>query len=470
MILSASLAYFLLSAQPAASASDVVHYPPISSNINNLTFVLGGSGAPGIYNSSSTDDVRYGMYNWCNMPHVRKREYKSPPKEYELRYVEVIQRHHKRTPYASNTFFKEDVAWSCQDEGATFGATSPQFNPSPVQWQTYRDSTNPWTTTVGPGFVGSSCQFPQITAQGLQDSYTHGTDLREVYGQKLSFHDELDPRQIRIRVTNNVITSQVASGLLRGLFPHADPSALSVLIQPSAFDSLEPTYSCPRSSSIRSSYTTGSAGQQWQDHLKQAAPLYSKLDKISGTSPQDSAGWHTSFDHYYDNFSAKQCHGKSLPCSVNDTSLCVSQQDADTVYRLGNWEYSWQYRDAPDSAKYAALRYGVWVLELKSHLQGKVDGSSNVKYFHNVAHDGSISSLLGFLQISQMVWPGMGSEVVFELYSKKSAYYIRVLWGGQPLRTSTPLGVLDMVLYEDFIAYIDKMVGSSQDLYAECNQ
>lgn len=43
------------------------------------------------------------------MPHVRKSEYKPPACEYSLKYVEVIQRHHKRTPYASNTFFKEDV-------------------------------------------------------------------------------------------------------------------------------------------------------------------------------------------------------------------------------------------------------------------------------------------------------------------------------------------------------------------------
>lgn len=44
------------------------------------------------------------------MPHVRAREYKVPSDEYSLCYVEVIQRHHKRTPYASNTFFREDIS------------------------------------------------------------------------------------------------------------------------------------------------------------------------------------------------------------------------------------------------------------------------------------------------------------------------------------------------------------------------
>ena len=125
-------------------SAQVVHYPPTSSNLNNLTFVLNGSGAPGIFNSSTTPEKEYGIYNWCNMPHVRTQEYKCvtsstppettcwncfasyirvPPKNYTLQYVEIIQRHHKRTPYASNTFFKEDIAWSCVGEGPVFALT-----------------------------------------------------------------------------------------------------------------------------------------------------------------------------------------------------------------------------------------------------------------------------------------------------------------------------------------------------------
>jgi hypothetical protein len=32
--------------------------------------------------------------------------------------------------------------------------------------------------------------------------------------------------------------------------------------------------------------------------------------------------------------------------------------------------------------------------------------------------------------------------------------YIRVLFSGQPLVTSTPLGVLDMIKYEEFVGYL----------------
>jgi len=97
-----------------------------------------------------------------------------------------------------------------------------------------------------------------------------------------------------------------------------------------------------------------------------------------------------------------------------------------------------------------------------------VDGTSQLKYFHNIAHDGSMSPLLGFLQVDEMVWPGMGSEVVFELYKSKSDYFIRVLWGGQPMKTSTPLGVLDMIPLSSFLSYIDSAIGSPSSLFTAC--
>jgi hypothetical protein len=66
---------FLVSSVAIAEAT-VVYYPPAQSKINNLTFALNGTGAPGVFTSSTVPDDSYGEYNWCNMPHVRTREYK----------------------------------------------------------------------------------------------------------------------------------------------------------------------------------------------------------------------------------------------------------------------------------------------------------------------------------------------------------------------------------------------------------
>ncbi|EIM82924.1 phosphoglycerate mutase-like protein [Stereum hirsutum FP-91666 SS1] len=456
-----------------------VHYPPNATNINDFEVALNGTGAPGIFNSSTTPDDVYGEYNWCNMPHVRSKEYKTPSKEFTLQYVEVIHRHHKRTPYASNTFFEETIPWSCDGEGPVYygKASTPHtaHDVSEVQWQASYNTQNPFTTTVGPGFVNSTCQFPQITTEGLVDSHTHGADLRSVYASRLGLSSSIDYTTVGIRVTNNVITSQVAGALVSGLFPSVASSGTPVqaLIESDNYDALEPAYSCPNAVSIMSNYESTIAS--WTGHLTAAAGLYKKLDAVSGIVSNDTAGWHTSFDHYYDNMSAKQCHSKSLPCSVNDTSLCVTQDEADTVYRLGNWEWSFYYRDAQNSTLYSALHYGAWILELKAHLEAKIAGG---QYFHNVGHDGSIGPLLGFFQISKMVWPGMGSEVVFELYNKRSSaahssstdgWYLRVLWGGQPMETSTPLGTLDMIPVQDVFDYIESWIGTGSELYNACN-
>lgn len=80
----------LLGAQQAL-AVDVPWHAPNATEINNLDKVLSSDGVYGfIFDSSQTSDKEYGKYNWCNMPHVRPREYPKAPKGYKLHYVEVV--------------------------------------------------------------------------------------------------------------------------------------------------------------------------------------------------------------------------------------------------------------------------------------------------------------------------------------------------------------------------------------------
>ena len=75
----------------AAGAVDLNWYAPNATTLNNLSQVIGGEGVNGfIYDSSFTPDNEYGMYNWCNMPHVRATEYQQPSSKYQLQYVEVV--------------------------------------------------------------------------------------------------------------------------------------------------------------------------------------------------------------------------------------------------------------------------------------------------------------------------------------------------------------------------------------------
>lgn len=85
------LAFFALLGAQQALAVDGSWHAPNATDINNLDKVLNSDGVYGfIFDSSQTPDKEYGKYNWCNMPHVRPREYPKAPKAYKLQYVEVV--------------------------------------------------------------------------------------------------------------------------------------------------------------------------------------------------------------------------------------------------------------------------------------------------------------------------------------------------------------------------------------------
>jgi len=167
-------------------------------------------------------------------------------------------------------------------------------------------------------------------------------------------------------------------------------SPFPLQIQLASIDSLEPAYSCPAATFIYGNYSVGSKSPSWTGHLNASSNLFASLDAISGVSRTDT-GFHQSWDHYFDNLSARQCHSKALPCNITNPALCVSQEQADEVYRLGQWEYSYIHRGANDSLRAATAAYGVWAAELTDNIRRKVSGTNPMKYRHNIAHDGSIS-------------------------------------------------------------------------------
>jgi acid phosphatase len=214
-------------------------------------------------------------------------------------------------------------------------------------------------------------------------------------------------------------------------------------------------------------FTNSQRNASWTAHLERTRALFDTLDAISGVLP-DAEDWHNSYDHYFDNLSSRLCHAKPLPCKVGDSASCVTESQADKVFRLGQFEYSYMYRDSPTSLAASSASFGVWISELAQNLRDKMAGiGGDVIYRHNIAHDGSLSRLLSILQVDIMVWPGMGSEVIFELYRLQNSnrkdghqFFVRVLWGGQVMRSSNPfLGVLDLIPAGDLLAYFDALVG-----------
>ena len=68
--------------------------------------------------------------------------------------------------------------------------------------------------------------------------------------------------------------------------------------------------------------------------------------------------------------------------------------------------------------------------------------------------------LLSILQVDVMIWPGLGAELVFEVYKKDGERFVRILWGGSLFRSSNPeLGLVDMLPLDTLLGYFDGLVG-----------
>ena len=98
------------SCNASTSNVDLSWNPPVQYEVNNLQSAINGTGIYGFIFNSSQGPAD--TYNWCNMPHTNTATYpKVNDSSYKLEYVEVIHRHHKRTPYAANAFPMETYPW-----------------------------------------------------------------------------------------------------------------------------------------------------------------------------------------------------------------------------------------------------------------------------------------------------------------------------------------------------------------------
>lgn len=103
----------------------------------------------------------------------------------------------------------------------------PGNESSAAYWQGYMSAVNPF---VPDGFVGT-CQFPQITAEGLNDAWQHGKDLIAVYHNVIGFLPDDMSGKVQFRVTQNTITTQTAGMVFDGMFDTKNSVAMLVEVR-----------------------------------------------------------------------------------------------------------------------------------------------------------------------------------------------------------------------------------------------
>lgn len=270
--------------------------------------------------------------------------------------------------------------------------------------QTYQDSTNPFT----PG-VNGSCQYPQITIGGVQDGFQHGKDLWAVYGEKLGLIPNNPNDRTWFRSSESALTQGSAGAVLRGVWPSYQ-GALPLHQMVSSVDTVNEGYSC---SAIGNTLSALKSTTEWNDHLTVTEELRSTLGSMLGAT---SSSWQSTFDHFSDNFQARLCNGYNLPCSLSNSSDCVTMEMAEEVFRAGDWEWNYYWRTNPDVVKYIQVVEGLFIGEIVAHLQAVLDGKSSLDYTHIFVHDGDIGPVLGALGIYALRWPAMASTIAFEVW------------------------------------------------------
>ncbi|KAI0673249.1 phosphoglycerate mutase-like protein [Trametes maxima] len=401
----------------------------------------------GIYNTSITPkNLPWNTYNYCNAPHVNAKHYRRPTNapHAKLVYVNAVIRHHKRTP--DNLYPNENelnpVPWNC--------ANLRQFSFGGGGAHIFHETI--WNGT---------CDEGQLTEEGLQDAIRHGQDFWSVYHHELGFLTSVDERDIFVRTSTETRTFQVASGLLVGMDPGMSSRTFPVTTQPSPIDSIPPSYACPKADAVRAAFQSVPA---WTDHLHANTGLKARLDATLGTAGLDA--WASWYDHFFDTFSSRTCHGHSLPC--NSTGACIAEADAAKVFATGDFEYklraSYIWNAAENATAYSQLTFGVFMLELAQNFKKLRSGGEAYKLRFYVGHDGTmirLASLLGLGKSAPLRWPALGSEILIEVWEVPGEErFVRLIHEG------TPVPGFEWVPLNTFIQQLDTQVPSN--IFARC--
>ena len=444
----------------------------MSTNVSTTPF-------PGVFTSSATPaHLPWDTYNYCNAPHVNAKQYQRPPQavgqDAKLVYVNVVQRHHKRTPdnlYPNENIFNPAAGWDCSNYQQISYSVGAKQDASLQGHGIYRQIENPSWHPLNSIIWNGTCDQGMLTADGLRDSIQHGRDFWSVYGpfgKNPLLRRGINEKDVYFRTSNSDRTYQVSGGLIAGMDGHTSPGNFPVHTQPSNMDDTVPNYSCNYANGFRS---YEQALPAWTDHLNSKSQLFASLNNVVGTAGQ--SGWNSWIDHHFDAMASRQCHGHALPTNPT-TGQSISQDTANQAYNEGHWEYDYIWNSGAGADDYVKYGFGVFMQELGRNLNRFVSGEDKYKLKYYVGHDGTMVRLYKSLGLAgSFKWPAMGSEVVIEVYQHKKDYYVRILKDGTTMKTvvredlaSDADGNVAWTPLNKVVAYLESRV--PKDLYSKC--
>ncbi|KAJ9480318.1 hypothetical protein PHBOTO_003569 [Pseudozyma hubeiensis] len=431
---------------------------------------------PGVFTTSVTPaHLPWDTYNYCNAPHVNAAHYTRPTqaRDAKLVFVNVVQRHHKRTPdnlYPNENIFNPAAGWDCSNYQQISYGVGAKSDSNLQGHGIYRVIENPPWHPLNSIIWNGTCDQGMLTADGLRDSIQHGRDFWSVYGpfgKNALLRQGINERDVYFRTSNSDRTYQVSGGLIEGMDGWTSPGNFPVHTQPSNMDDIVPNYSCNYANGFRNAEQSQAA---WTDHLSSKSKLFDDLNSVVGTAGQ--SGWNSWIDHHFDAMASRQCHGHALP-SNPITGASISQDLANQAYNEGHWEYDYIWNSGSGADDYVRYGFGIFMQELSRNLKQFASGEDKHKLKYYVGHDGTMVRLYKSLGLAgQFKWPAMGSEVVIEVYELKGKHFVRILKDGSTMQTvikdlaSDGKGNAEWIPLDQVTRYFDSRVPN--DIYSKC--
>ncbi|KAI8324200.1 phosphoglycerate mutase-like protein [Martensiomyces pterosporus] len=459
---SASASASQTSVTASAAAATSAPAPVSGSSVTGTTYDTGVS-------KYTFDDA---SYNYCQAAVPSCQTYKAVPNA-KLEFVQLVVRHGDRT--TEHVIPNEDTTWTCdgvEEDIYLHGTKQPKQNTTGTVKQVIEIPAWNKKTGFSNQIWKGSCESGQLTDRGKAQHHYLGTQLREIYVNRLKYLPSklADPESVYVRSTYVWRTKNSAESLLGGLWPdrgHDSTDAITLHTYPQSIETMfDNAGACPKITDL-SNKITGS--DQFQQFLKEENALMAKLNSNFGVS---GSSWNGSWTGQLDVLMPRHCYGMKLPCNATANN-CPTDADVAQTMRNANFQYAFKYRDHPLAPKFTRLAIGSFLATLRDQVQDRIAGKiDKLKIAIYSGHDSTVAPILGVLKASNkdMLWPPYASSLAFELWKKTDgSRVIRAIYNGHTLQLQKGAEWCDLEScpVEKFAKYLEDYI--PQDIAAECS-
>lgn len=286
-------------------------------------------------------------------------------------------------------------------------------------------------------YWNGNCQIGQLTKLGGEMCTRMGAALRQVYVDTYHLLPEAltqnDLGYFRLRSTIVPRAQESILSMLEGLYPADKRPGVYI---PITLYSEERDYAypnalkCPRITQVLINNIV--QNPEWLPRMQAIKDVLDQINTIANTTDDPSMNDQYTVGSWDDVFRARLCNDLPLPCS-EDGQTCVTQEMADTVLEVGNWETPRLF----GGDELALLGGGPLFCDISKTFADRVSTGSGPKYIHYSAHDTTLYSLLAGLKFLGNYTP-FASTIRFELWQTSNdptpEYGVQIIFNNEIIR------------------------------------